>query len=613
MLHMPIAMNNSRQHDEAEGSPTSSAHLVKRLVLALVIILSAVAGMCAFRAPGVAPATAAPDDFSAERALVHVLAIAQEPHPMGSPQNARVRDYIVEQLDALGLSPEIQTSTVPDYFGVSEDGDEVTLHNIVVRLPGYDSTKALALVGHYDSVPTSFGASDDGAAVAAMLETARALQAGSPLRNDVILVFTDGEEPGDYRYGARTFVGQHRWASDIGLVLNFEALGSTGPSVMFETGPGNAGLIDQFSQAASLPVAFSFMNELYRLADKEGTDFIAFEEAGIGGFNFAFFFERTVYHTALDNAENLNHRSLQHHGNYALELARHFGNLDLAKVGESSSDAVYFSLFGLALVSYPETWALPSAILIGLLLIGGIVFGVRRRRLTVSGFALGATAFILSMMLAVVLLSLAWWGIDEIHLKFQTVVEPVYKAHLLLVGFLALTVVIAWAIQLPFRRRVGNLNILVSTMFCWWLASMPTSVYLPGFSYLFTWPLLFSLPFLGWILWKEPSAGNSWLLVTLLSISAIPALLFLTPAMYGLFQAFGVSSPGFSGSPSFPIIGLSILLWFMLLGLLGAHLEFIAGWRRKRLIGAALLIAVVCILAGSLVPGISIEDFGLGM
>jgi len=51
----------------------------------------------------------------------------------------------------------------------------------------------------------------------------------------------------------------------------------------------------------------------------------------------------------------------------------------------------------------------------------------------------------------------------------------------------------------------------------------------------------------------------------------------------------------------------------MLLGLLGTHLEFIAGWRKKRLIGAALLIAIVCILAGILVPGISIEDFGLSM
>ena len=41
-----------------------------------------------------APAT----EFSAERAMAHVERIAQEPHPMGSPANAEVRAYLVEQM-----------------------------------------------------------------------------------------------------------------------------------------------------------------------------------------------------------------------------------------------------------------------------------------------------------------------------------------------------------------------------------------------------------------------------------------------------------------------------------------------------------------------------------
>ena len=92
-------------------------------------------------------------------------------------------------------------------------------------------------------MPTSFGANDDGSAVATLLEAARVLLAGPPLRNNVLLLFTDGEEPGQFRYGARYFVDSYDNVEDIRVVLNFEALGKSGPSIMFETAPGNDWLI----------------------------------------------------------------------------------------------------------------------------------------------------------------------------------------------------------------------------------------------------------------------------------------------------------------------------------------------------------------------------------
>jgi Zn-dependent M28 family amino/carboxypeptidase len=45
-------------------------------------------------------------------------------------------------------------------------------------------------------------------------------------KNDII-IFSDAEELG--LNGAALFVTQHKWAKDIGLVLNFEARGSSGP------------------------------------------------------------------------------------------------------------------------------------------------------------------------------------------------------------------------------------------------------------------------------------------------------------------------------------------------------------------------------------------------
>jgi len=109
----------------------------------------------------------------------------------------------------------------------------------------------VALVCHHDSVPTGPGASDDGAGVAALLEAARALKAGPALQNDVILLFTDGEEAG--LDGARAFAAGCPWLKDIGLVLNFEARGVSGPVFMFETSVGNGPIIREFARAAPRP------------------------------------------------------------------------------------------------------------------------------------------------------------------------------------------------------------------------------------------------------------------------------------------------------------------------------------------------------------------------
>jgi len=55
--------------------------------------------------------------------------------------------------------------------------------------------------------------------------------------HDVIVLFTDGEESD--LLGAAAFVREHPWAKDAAMVLNFEARGTSGRSLMFETGPSN--------------------------------------------------------------------------------------------------------------------------------------------------------------------------------------------------------------------------------------------------------------------------------------------------------------------------------------------------------------------------------------
>ena len=166
--------------------------------------------------------------------MKHVVAIAQRPHPIGSAEHDRVRDYLVAQLSNLGLDPQIQNAT-----GVgTRYADAGRVQNILARMPGGQSGgPAVLLVAHYDSVEAGPGAGDDGAGIAAILETVRALRAGGPVAHDVIVLFTDGEESD--LLGAAAFVREHPWAKDVAMALNFEARGTTGRSLMFETGPGN--------------------------------------------------------------------------------------------------------------------------------------------------------------------------------------------------------------------------------------------------------------------------------------------------------------------------------------------------------------------------------------
>ena len=197
--------------------------------------------------PKVVPTTGAANEFSADRAFSHLEEFAVKPHPLGSEEHDRVRDYLVQSLEELGLKPEIQKANSVYSSGTWISGG--TVENIVAKIEGTNSTKAIMLVAHYDSVPGAAGAADDGAGVAAILETVRALKEMKPLQNDVIILLTDGEENG--LLGANAFVEEHPWVDDVGLVLNFEARGNEGPSFMFETSDNNSWLVKEFVQGCS--------------------------------------------------------------------------------------------------------------------------------------------------------------------------------------------------------------------------------------------------------------------------------------------------------------------------------------------------------------------------
>lgn len=556
------------------------------LITLLCVALLAALAVYGERPPAAAPSTAPAGEFGSGRAVRHLTGVAARPHPPGSAEHDAVRDYIVGELRALGLSPQVQKTTGinPTLANPVTAG---TVENIVARLEGTGNQRRVLLVSHYDSVPSGPGASDDGSGVAAMLETARALKAaGTPLKNDVVFLFTDGEEAG--LLGASAFVAEHPLARGAGVVLNFEARGSGGPAYMFETSVGNEHLVGEFAAAAPHPAASSLMYEVYRLMPND-TDLTLFKRAKLEGLNFAFIGRSPSYHTQLDSVENVDERSLQHQGSYALALARRLGD---AAAAPPAGDAVYFSLLNSFVVRYPVAWVLPLVALSALSLLAVVGLGLRRGRLSLSGVALGFAAVPLSMAATWLVVSLAWWLVRATHGESRSMPGETYDSWLYLVSFVALAACVTASLLSLFMRRVSTSDLWAGALVFWLALLVPTGLLVPGASYLLTWPLLFSLAGLGLTLFTRERPVASAGRLPILFLGAAVGTILLVPVIHLMSVALTVNSSG---------LVMSVVA--LLLGLFVPQLSLLAGRGRRLLPACLLLLSLGFVAAGAATSG----------
>jgi hypothetical protein len=532
-----MALTHSAESSEAQPVNHLPAHGV-RVAFILLLLLALIAALSIYlqnRVPEVLPENAPASEFSAARALKHLQVISARPHPIGSQEHTAVRDYIFRELSNLGLSPETQqTTAVNRRWGTPYNAG--TIHNVLARISGTESGRAILFASHYDSVPTGPGASDDGAGVVTLLETARALKSGAPLKNDVILLFTDGEEVG--LLGASAFVAEHALAKDVGLFLNFEARGNSGPVVMFETSDGNRDLIAQFAKAAPRPLANSFFYEIYKRLPND-TDFTVFKGLDAQGMNFAFINGINHYHTQLDNIQEINQGSLQHEGSYALALAQHFGNAGVTKT--KTADAVYFNVLGWNFINYSSALIIPLLILTVLLFAFVIVLGFKVKGLSISGIVLGFFGMLAGIIVSALIVWLAWWLVRAVRPSYRLVPwgEP-YHSNLFRIGFVLLALAATSAIYVLLRKRASAWNLTAGAWLWWLVLSVAASVMLPGGSYLFTLPLLFSLLGLGLVFVLKLRDKTQSLLV--LALAAIPGIILLAPMIYNVFVALTLSA-----------------------------------------------------------------------
>ena len=544
---------------------------------ASIVFIALVIGFALYRQtpPPAQPVSGPSAEFSSGRAMQHLRIIAQKPHSIGTPAAEEVRQYIFKELNEMGASPVIQTANVVTQKD-SKFASGATVNNIVARLKGEGGSKAVLLMSHYDSAPTSPGASDDGSAVVTMLETLRALKSSPALKNDVIFLFTDGEEIG--LLGAKAFVDQNPWAKDVGLALNFEARGVSGPAIMFETSAGNEWLIQEFAKAAPHPVANSLTYEIYKRLPND-TDLTVLKKAGYAGLNFAFINGVNRYHSRLDNVDHLDERSLQHQGSYALALTRHFGNLNLEH-GPGNNNAIYFSVLSLFLVHYSTRLGILLAALATLAFIGLIVLGLKKKTLTVGRLLWGLLAVSLSVIASFVLVTVL---VIVTFSKWQNG----NNGFVLFVSLMALTLGITSTMLILFRNRASMQGLLIGGLSWWQLLMIVTTLLLPGGTYLFTWPLLFGIIGAGFILMTKDPALLSPKAFALYSLCAIPGLLLMPPLLYLLYTGIGLG-----------VAGALMLLVVLLTALLIPHLYLITSQKKWLLPLGSSAVCLVLLVIG---------------
>jgi hypothetical protein len=435
-----------------------------------------------YRGPEPKSADAPDEQFSAERAIsIHETLFPDQPHPGGSFQNQLVRDRLVETLQQLGLKVAVKQAVV-------ESDAKVVLFNVLAELPiaSQPTARPLVLATHYDSCRTGPGAGDDGAAVAAMIETARALRTINDLKRPVYFLFTDGEELG--LLGAFQFVRSDPLSARKPYVVAFDARGNRGLAVMYETHNGNRKAIASWvNQLATPRITGSLFAAVSRILPNS-SDFRAFAPAGWQGFNFALIDGAHDYHQPSDNLANLDRRSVQHIGEHALNLARVIAATD-SDLPATRDNAVYFDVLGQFVVQYPSSWALPLSLATFV-----AIFALSCRQLRSPGTLLAFVLMAVNAIAVGVFSAASGWFLSRLLRDVGILPRDfVWYGGWIVMGLLVVSIAISLGLNRWLLRRCSQESIW-SALWLWWsVAGISVATIAAEFSPLLLPPMLLAI------------------------------------------------------------------------------------------------------------------------
>ncbi len=254
----------------------------------------------------------APGSFDSTKAWEHVRQqLAIGPRPSGSPGNVKTRQYILAQLNALGIKTSEQA-----FEGATPIGP-IKMVNIIGTIPG-KSPDRIILASHFDTKlfrdVRFVGASDGASSTGALIELGRVLKTRKDLPFTIELLFLDGEEAviewagTDNTYGSRHYVEAARKSGSlksIRALILLDMIGDRDLTIRRESN-STRWLTDIVWATARKLGHAQFMDEETTVED----DHIPFVKAGVPALDIIDL-DYPHWHTPKDTIEAISARSIQ--------------------------------------------------------------------------------------------------------------------------------------------------------------------------------------------------------------------------------------------------------------------------------------------------------------
>lgn len=250
------------------------------------------------------------------------------------------------------------TSSRFDLLGKRLYKTYVNLSNIIIRISdGTPEGKEHAVLvnSHLDSTLPSPGAADDALAVGVMLEAARTLITKpywSP-KHSIILLFNNAEE--SLQDGSHLFSTQHHWRESVRAVLNLEAAGTKGRTLVFQA--TSEQMINAYSTVPR-PSGTIIAHEVFGTGIiGSDTDFRQFQlYMNVTGLDMAVVGHSYFYHTRKDLVEYIDPGVAQHMADNTLSLLHHLSSPDspLPELthGYTKPRTVFFSFLDFSFIRF---------------------------------------------------------------------------------------------------------------------------------------------------------------------------------------------------------------------------------------------------------------------
>ncbi|CAK7269436.1 hypothetical protein SEPCBS119000_003570 [Sporothrix epigloea] len=235
--------------------------------------------------------------------------------------------------------------------------------------------KQLVLVNaHFDSVSSSFGATDNGVGVVSSLQILSYFSApGNQPERGIIVLLNNAEE--EFLLGSVAFT-KSPFVPYVGTFVNLEGAGAGGRAVLFRS--TDQEVIGAYGDA-KYPSGTVLAHDGFKLGlIRSETDYRIFVYAlGYRGLDIAFTKPRTRYHTVEDDRRHTSKGSVWHMLSGSLAAAISLSGTAGDAVDKGATDAVWFDLFGSSLVLFALrglfAWSL-TILIVSPLLIALILF-----------------------------------------------------------------------------------------------------------------------------------------------------------------------------------------------------------------------------------------------